>query len=171
MIMLGYKDEMDEMMRNVNPGLSRRFQIENAFIFPDFNDESLLRIMMASARAKEVPLKFRVAKKAVGILSKARAKPNFGNAGAVDNLLAQAIVNMQARDATELCDVDFGHKGDNPDASVLDGLFDDFIGCLSIKQAMNELRATVEFAVAKGQPANSEVGFNWLFLGNPGTGE
>lgn len=173
-IMLGYKEEMEEMMRNVNPGLSRRFQVENAFVFPDFSDESLLRIMMAKARSKEVRLAFRVAKRAVSILAKARAKPHFGNAGAIENMLSEAIVKMQGRtDATELTEDDFGYKGDVPDSDVLDSLFDEFVGsgCKEIKETMDTLRATVEFSVAKGNQPSSGISFSWLFLGNPGTGK
>ena len=170
-IMLGYKEEMEEMMRNVNPGLSRRFQIENAFIFPDFDDASLCRIMMESARQKEVKLTIDVAKRAVRMLAKTRAKPNFGNAGSVNNLLSKAILSMQAREkAVELIPADFGCSGDGPDTNMLDSLFDDLIGCTEIKDIMADLRATVEFSIAQGSSPSDNVGFNYLFLGNPGTG-
>ena len=42
-VMIGYQKEMEIMMSNVNPGLSRRFQIDEAFHFPDFDDAALLR--------------------------------------------------------------------------------------------------------------------------------
>lgn len=42
-VMIGYQKEMENMMAHVNPGLSRRFQIDNAFLFPDFDDAALLR--------------------------------------------------------------------------------------------------------------------------------
>ena len=112
-IMIGYQDEMEEMMRNVNPGLSRRFQIENAFQFPDFDDSALCRIMIKSARHKQVKLELSVAKRAVRSLAKARAKPNFGNAGSVDNLLSKAITAMQAREMADgLIPADFGLDGE-----------------------------------------------------------
>jgi hypothetical protein len=167
-VMLGYQAEMDHMMRKVNPGLSRRFQVENAFIFPDFDDAALVRIMMASAREKEISLSLGVAKRAVQKLAKARAKPNFGNAGSVDNLLSKAITRMQMRhEATKLIADDFGYSGDGPDTDTLDSLFDDLIGCSEVRKTMDELRNTVEFSKAHGKPASSGVSFNYLFLGNP----
>ena len=167
-VMLGYHAEMEHMMRKANPGLSRRFQIENAFIFPDFDDAALVRIMMASAREKEISLGLGVAKRAVQKLAKARAKPNFGNAGSVDNLLSKAITRMQMRDkATELNADDFGYSGDGPDTGTLDSLFDDLIGCSEVRRTMELLRNTVEFSKALGKPASSGVSFNYLFLGNP----
>lgn len=42
-VMIGYQKEMENMMSHVNPGLSRRFQIDEAFHFPDFDDAALVR--------------------------------------------------------------------------------------------------------------------------------
>ena len=42
-VMIGYEEEMKNMMSHVNPGLSRRFQIDEAFYFPDFDDAALVR--------------------------------------------------------------------------------------------------------------------------------
>jgi len=51
----------------------------------------------------------------------------------------------------------------------LDSLFDDMIGCKSVKEQMAELQHTVEFSQAQGKhAASSGVSFNYLFLGNPG---
>jgi hypothetical protein len=35
-LLLGYEDQMTEMFQNVNPGLTRRFQLSDAFRFEDF---------------------------------------------------------------------------------------------------------------------------------------
>jgi SpoVK/Ycf46/Vps4 family AAA+-type ATPase len=43
-LLLGYKDQMEEMFRDVNPGLARRFPLESAFVFEDFNDAELRQI-------------------------------------------------------------------------------------------------------------------------------
>jgi len=178
-VMIGYQEEMELMMRNVNPGLSRRFQIGDAFHFPDFDDAALIRIIMASSRKRGVKLDFDDAKRAIRTLAKERALPHFGNAGAVDNLLSKGISRMQTRskdgdsdkDSDKLCPDDFEYDGDGPDSSALETLFDDLIGCESIKETMSELRATVEFSQAQGKDASSGVSFNYLFLGNPGTGK
>ena len=37
--MLGYKEQMEEMIRNANPGLARRFNMADAFMFDDYSDE------------------------------------------------------------------------------------------------------------------------------------
>ena len=173
-VMIGYREEMENMMSHVNPGLSRRFQIDEAFDFPDFNDEALVRIIMASAQNRGVKLSLKVAKRAVRTLAKSRAKPHFGNAGAVDNLLSKGIVLMQGREQRDdvLMENDFEYSGDGLDTATLESLFDDLIGCESVKEQMAELTSTVTFSQAQGKSAVScGVGFNYLFLGNPGTGK
>lgn len=44
-LLLGYKEQMEEMFRDVNPGLARRFPLESAFVFEDFNDDEMRRIL------------------------------------------------------------------------------------------------------------------------------
>lgn len=43
-LLLGYKDQMENMFRDVNPGLARRFPLESAFVFEDFNDTEIRQI-------------------------------------------------------------------------------------------------------------------------------
>ena len=171
-VMLGYQAEMENMLAKVNPGLSRRFQLENAFHFPDFDDAALIRIMMAKAREQQIGLTLPVAKRAVRTLAKARAKPNFGNAGAVDNMLSQAISRTQIRGSTgNLIADDFAYSGDEHNESSLETLFDGLIGCREVRTVMEELRNTVVLSKAQGKPAGSNVSYNYLFLGDPGTGK
>ena len=43
MLLLGYRKEMEAFLRRGNPGLARRFQLEHAFEFDDYDDQALLR--------------------------------------------------------------------------------------------------------------------------------
>ena len=127
--------------------------------------------MMASALKRGVKLSLNVGKRAVRTLAKSRANSHFGNAGAVDNLLSKGIVRMQGRDQQDdtLTEEDFEYNGDGLDAAKLDSLFNDLIGCKSVKEKMAELKSTVEFSHAQGKNvASGGVSFNYLFLGNPG---
>ena len=100
--------------------------------------------MMKSAQEWGVKLSLNVAKRAVRTLAKSRAKPHFGNAGAVDNLLSKGIVRMQNRDQQDdtLTEEDFEYNGDGPDSATLDSLFDDLIGCKSVKEEMGAMVTT-----------------------------
>lgn len=41
--MLGYRKQMEDLMAAANPGLGRRFQMNFAFNFSDYDDSALVR--------------------------------------------------------------------------------------------------------------------------------
>jgi SpoVK/Ycf46/Vps4 family AAA+-type ATPase len=172
-VMLGYRKEMEQMFRNVNPGLSRRFQLEHAYDFPDYDDASLLKILRKKAKDSHLQISIPVAKRAVRKLARSRAKPNFGNGGAVDSLLSIAKETMQKRDGTsnELTKDDFAIEDDGFDEAELDILFEDMIGMDNVINKLEDLKRVVKFAKARGENPSDSVSFNYLFLGNPGTGK
>ena len=172
-VLLGYKEQMVIFFKNVNPGLSRRFQLDMAFEFPDYNDSALVRILTSKTRADGLNVNLSVAKLAIATLARARAQPHFGNAGAVDNLLSAAKIRMQKRDGRSniLTAEDFGVGRVGPDDDVLETLFDDMIASGEIKLALERLRSTVQFALGRGENPKIAVNFNYLFVGNPGTGK
>lgn len=54
-LLLGYPDQMETMMREANPGLARRFQLSQAWLFEDYSQEDLLHIMKNAALSRWVP--------------------------------------------------------------------------------------------------------------------
>jgi AAA+ superfamily predicted ATPase len=174
-VMLGYREEMQQMLKNANPGLARRFQLENAFDFPDMGDEDLIKVLFSKTKKEGLEISLRTAKLAIRELAKARAKPNFGNAGAVDNLLSAAKGKLQVRSSSsmvnELILADFGIEREGPDTDLIASLFDDLVGCEEIKLKMENLLKTVQFARSAKRPLHEVVEYNWLFMGNPGTGK
>lgn len=48
-LLLGYKEQMETMMREANPGLARRFQLSQAWEFEDYNKDQLLSILRDKA--------------------------------------------------------------------------------------------------------------------------
>ena len=90
---------------------------------------------MMKVKDKDLKISLATAKRAIRKLAKARAKPNFGNAGAVENLISEAVQRKQSRDpaSSTLELVDFGITTDGPDDATLDSLFDGLVGLSSIK--------------------------------------
>lgn len=41
---------METMLREANPGLARRFQLSQAWVFEDYDDQDLWHIMRAAAQ-------------------------------------------------------------------------------------------------------------------------
>mgnify|MGYP003993368945 CR=1 FL=1 len=48
--MCGYEKEMLKMLRDQNPGLARRFNPDDKFLFEDFGEGELMTILKASSR-------------------------------------------------------------------------------------------------------------------------
>lgn len=107
--MLGYEDQMREMLRESNPGLARRFQIDDAFKFEDYTNEELLEILDLKLKKNGILAKGEARIAAVKVLEQQRTLPNFGNGGAVDNLIGRATLNMRTRSpkSQELLPEDF----------------------------------------------------------------
>ena len=96
-ILCGYEDEMRNML-NCNPGLPRRFRSEDAFMFADYNDDQLASIMMERAQFNNLFVTKEIVMSCVtNVLAKQRAKPNFGNVGAINNLLETGKDKMMRR--------------------------------------------------------------------------
>ena len=171
---------MTEFIRRGNPGLERRFQVENAFVFEDYDDAALLTMLLGRATKQGRPLSFDVAKAAVKkCLRRDRMKPNFGNAGAVNTLLAKAIERSEARlmdlppveraERSELLLEDFyvePHYVKNPDA-----IFDGIIGCEEPRRMLLEYRRVVDAARAMGRDPLDDLELTFQFCGPPGTGK
>ncbi|KJK78565.1 hypothetical protein H634G_06263 [Metarhizium anisopliae BRIP 53293] len=176
-ILLGYKEQIEEMFQNVNPGLSRRFAIDSPFIFQDFDDDALSRILdlklkdggfQANAQAKRV---------ALDILSRERNRPNFGNAGAIDNLLSKAKGGYQKRISagkakrSQLEAVDFDDNFDRRSATDVEELFAGDIGREKVISLLKNIQDRFRQLKSLGMDVNEEIPFNFLFRGPPGTGK
>ena len=83
--------------QNVNPGLSRRFAIEDAFHFDDYDDSELKAILNLKLKAQDLHATDAAKDTAIRVLSMARNRPNFGNGGEVENLLTKAKGLHQGR--------------------------------------------------------------------------
>ncbi|KAJ7475848.1 P-loop containing nucleoside triphosphate hydrolase protein [Mycena latifolia] len=182
-LMLGYEDQMTEMFQNVNPGLSRRFNIESAFRFEDFTDSELLEILNLKLKTQHLDATPAAKNVAIDVLGKARIRPNFGNAGEVENLLGQAKKRHQTRQnllapQNRSFDVMFAPQDFDPEfdrnsnaSTNLTKLFEDVVGCEDIITKLAEYQATANTAKIRGMDVRNLIPTNWVFKGPPGTGK
>lgn len=97
-IMAGYEKEMLDLFRNCqNPGLARRFNLSEALVFKDFDDDELKLILKRSVMAAGLVIDPRTCDEAVRLIARGRRKDGFGNAGAVETALSGAKVRKSAR--------------------------------------------------------------------------
>ncbi|RAL01738.1 putative AAA family ATPase [Aspergillus ibericus CBS 121593] len=180
-LLLGYQDQMTTMFQKVNPGLSRRFPLDAAFVFEDFTDHELGLILDLTLKQQGFETTPTGRKVALEVLARARNHPHFGNAGEIDILLNTAKINHQRRLATvsepanssRLESEDFDKDFDRADRSETDipKLFSGVVGCEKIVQQLEGYRQTVKNMRELEMEPRDQVPFNFLFKGPPGTGK
>ena len=179
-LLLGYKDQMENMMNNCNLGLARRFRLSDAFHFEDFNDEELRKILdlklkkqgiMATDEAKHVAIK---------ILALERDRPNFGNAGAVENLISRAkegehkrrsqkgILNLDPEVVLLPQDFDENHNRGSQAETSCQELFKDIVGCDKMISQFGKYQHIARNMNARGLNPRDQIPFSFIFKGPPG---
>ena len=166
-VMLGYRKQMEAFLAAANPGLSRRFQMENALVFHDYDDSSLVRILRKKCQKDQIDISLETANYAVKMLAKAKAQPNFGNAGAVNNILSKATLAMSLRNGKYLIPEDFGIIESGNEEDIFEGL----VGCDKVLEKLKEYRATISLCKRDGKNPKQFIEYNYVFAGSPGTGK
>lgn len=178
-LLLGYKEQMEAMFENVNPGLSRRFPIASAFTFEDFTQEELGRILDFKLQQSDFKATDQGKRVALEVLDRARNRPNFGNAGEVDILLDiakarhQKRVSAGATERHELEAVDFDEEFDRAERSEtnIGMLFKDTVGCDEIVSILEGYQEQARALKKHDLDPKEGVPFTFLFRGPPGTGK
>jgi hypothetical protein len=179
-LMLGYKEQMEEMLENSNAGLARRFPLSYAFEFEDFDDEQLRQVLELKLRDQGLEATEEAKKVAVGLLSRARDRPNFGNAGEVENLISHAKAQEQKRRSAEsrtkhtaevvFLPQDFDENFDRAENAALNcrKLFADVVGCEGLIRKLENYQKVAANMRARGMDPRTQIPFNFIFKGPPG---
>ncbi|KXX80997.1 Helicase required for RNAi-mediated heterochromatin assembly 1 [Madurella mycetomatis] len=179
-LLLGYKDQMEEMFQNVNPGLSRRFPIASGFTFDDFSDAELRQIFDLKLKLQAYQATDQGIGVAMEMLKRARNRPNFGNAGEIDIILNDAkarhqsrFSKRQAQSASLLEAADFDENFDRAERSESNvrELFEGTVGCEETVALLEGYQDTVRTLKALDMDPKENIPFNFLFRGPPGTGK
>ena len=165
-VMIGYENNMMEMFRNSNPGLSRRFDVNNPFRFVDYTDNELALVTSTMLRNRNVKVSLNVFKVIIDKISMQRGLPNFGNIGTVETLLLNAIQRMKHRNGEALTEDDV-HGYDEATKLRMSNpmsILQDMEEVGTIKQKLSDLHRNIRVAKAQGR---STFGFvdNFVFLG------
>lgn len=177
-LLLGYKDQMEHMFQKVNPGLSRRFPLDSAFVFEDFTDDELAQILELKLKQQGFEATERGKKAALDVLRRARNRPHFGNAGEVDILLNAAKARHQRRlltgtlsqNADKFEAQDFDEDFDRAERAEtnIPMLFKGVVGCDGIVAQLEGYRETARNMKKLDMDPREQVPFNFLFRGPPG---
>jgi hypothetical protein len=179
-LMLGYKEQMEEMMNHSNPGLARRFRLGDAFYFDDFSDADLRQVLDYKLKKQGLKASEEAKRAAIEVLARERDRPNFGNAGAVENIISRAKEQEQKRtSATGAVDFnpeiaflpqDFDEDYDRASGAGFScrDLFADIIGCEGLIDQLEKYQRIVKNMKERGRDPRTQIPFNFLFKGPPG---
>ncbi|KAK2747019.1 hypothetical protein FQN55_005288 [Onygenales sp. PD_40] len=182
-LLLGYDAQMEEMFQNSNPGLSRRFQLADAFHFEDFDDGQLRSILDLKLQNQGLSATDEAKNVAIDVLGKARLRPNFGNAGEVENLISHAKAHQQKRQSKlplekRTVDIvfepeDFDENFNRSKNAVANcrELFSDVVGCEEIVEKLEGYQKTFTNMKRRNLDPRTQIPFNFIFKGPPGTGK
>ncbi|RYP13854.1 hypothetical protein DL767_010543 [Monosporascus sp. MG133] len=182
-LLLGYQEQMEDMMNHSNPGLARRFRLSDAFYFDDFSDADLMRVLDLKLRKQGLKATEDAKRTAIEVLARERDRPHFGNAGAVENIISRAKELEQKRtsaavpgnvnpDITFLpqdFDEDYD-RGNGAGFSCRD-LFADIVGCERLIDQLQKYQRIAKNMKAHGKDPRTQIPFSFLFKGPPGTGK
>jgi AAA lid domain len=179
-LMLGYREQMEGMMNHCNPGLARRFRLDDAFHFEDFNDEELRRILDLKLKKQGFEATDEAKKVAIQVLARERDRPNFGNAGAVENLLSRAKeLEQKRRSSTATMNFDpnitflpqdFEEDYDRGSKAAVScrEIFEDIVGCEKLIDQLEKYQRIATNMRAHGLDPRTQIPFNFIFKGPPG---
>ncbi|KAK3386657.1 P-loop containing nucleoside triphosphate hydrolase protein [Podospora didyma] len=178
-LLLGYKDQMETMFQNVNPGLSRRFPIASGFTFDDFSETELRLIFDLKLKQIGYTATDQAAGVAMEMLKRARNRPNFGNAGEIDIILDATKARHQRRVSKGKAKpsifeaLDFDENFDRAERSEtnVEKLFEGTVGCDDIVARLRGYQDTVKTMKLLDLDPKENIPFNFLFRGPPGTGK
>jgi SpoVK/Ycf46/Vps4 family AAA+-type ATPase len=181
-ILIGYPDAMYELIERSNPGLARRFPLEEAFHFTGFSEDQLKQILENKLRRDDLEATPEAKEVTREMLSMARHRPNFGNGGHVENLLGRAKARYQARVSLmdisdeaepflEPHDFDPDHARAMHARERCDELFRDMQGCDYVVTQFQSYQDTFTRLKMCGHDPRPHIPLTFVFKGPPGTGK
>jgi hypothetical protein len=177
-LLLGYKEQMEEMMQKGNSGLARRFPIDSGFLFEDFTEPEMAAIFDSKLKQQDFVVLPKARSVALDMLERTRNRPNFGNAGEIDILLNNAKMNQRKRFArdrgvprTNILEAeDFDPDFARAERAItnIEMLFKGVVGCDGIvAQLKGYQNISINMRERKLDP-RGVLPFTFLFRGPPG---
>merc|ERR1712000_59629 len=185
-ILCGYPEQMKEMYANGNPGLARRFPLDTAFKFDDFDSQKLGEVLDLKLEKEKLATTEKAREVAMDMLTRASFRPGFGNGGEIDNLIAKASLARTKRvdlklkedpglnsDDVLLEPTDFDADWDRHTRAVDNTrkLFDGFIGFEEIITKFQGYQYMAQGMRLRGIDPRPYIPFTYVFKGPPGTGK
>jgi DNA polymerase III delta prime subunit len=157
--------------------------MDGAFHFQDFTSSELRSILEFKLKRQGLDSTDKAKDVAIEVLGRSRKRPNFGNAGEVENLLSKAKAHYQLRQSSkpaseQTYDVvfepqDFDQEFDRGVHAVVNcrELFADVVGCEYVVAKLEGYQQIAQNMKELGQDPDDQIPTNFIFKGPPGTGK
>ena len=182
-ILAGYRDQMETMLRKANPGFASRF--DHMIHIPDYTVDELVRMVVKQALREN----YVIEKEAGDVIARQfREKMldlHFDNGRCARKLLERAKDRLAARvvrmkqprreDFQILKPEDFG--GEKEERNELEqhlAQLNEMVGLSSVKETLNRIIGAVKVKKemeSRHLPGSAIGSLNFCFTGNPGTGK
>ncbi|MBE6125212.1 MAG: AAA family ATPase [Erysipelotrichaceae bacterium] len=184
-IMAGYSDQMNDMIRNANPGLSSRF--DHKINIPDYSEDELVDILVSMALKKNFFIRKEARNVIASKIEKEKIDDTFDNARYARRLLDEAVERQALRLAENFDGVDVSELQilEAEDFGQLETVGSDLDKCLqqlnsliglsTVKKEISNITAGVRIQTESRKRGLAIAGdiqpVNMVFTGNPGTGK
>lgn len=154
--------------------------MDDAFQFADYTESELSQALEMKLKEHDLTATAAAKTVALDVLNRLRNRPNFGNIGAVENLLNQAKMQYQRRQGALPAEqrspdapfepTDFDPKYDRNDhaATNLVKLFEDVVGCEEIVAKLGKWQNMAGNMKKLGKDPRDYIPTNFVFKGPPG---
>lgn len=187
-ILCGYPEQMKEMYANSNLGLARRFPLDTAFVFDDFDADRLGEILDLKLQKEKLSVTEKAREVAIDMLKRASVRPGFGNGAEVDNIISKAVLARTKRvderfkaagvaevntDDIHIEPQDFDPDWDRLTRGVANtrALFKGFIGFEDIISKLESYQYMAQGMRLRNIDPRPYIPFTYVFRGPPGTGK
>ncbi len=184
-LLLAHEPQMLDMFQNVNLGLTRQFQLSDAFRFEDFSYPELQEILQFKLTNQDLGATQQAVSTAIDVLSRLRNGLNFGNGGDVENLISKTKAHYQVQQSAlpvaqrymdfifEPQDFDTNYDRASGAETNLQELFKGVIGCEGIIAKLDGFLKVAKAMRAQGMRAQDleprgQIPMNFIFKGPSG---
>lgn len=182
-IMAGYPDEMEDLLKNGNVGFESRFGEQGRFVFEDYKPSVLLEIALAQLKGETYTQEFKQKLHAIfAVLYRFKDK-SWGNARTAEEKIGQIKSNYRAKRLTGPYDVnaipdDLRRLIRIPtpeEEKELTKELNEMIGLHKVKQELSKILGQAKLnrkrVEKSGQVDQKMSDLTFIFEGSPGTGK
>lgn len=179
LVLAGYKQEMEDLLTNSNPGLRSRINDDQLIMFDDYEPSVLLKILnrnLTHPKTKDFENAIRML---VGVMYVQRNLRTWGNARTMEQLAAQIYKEFfkDNKDMLDVCHIPLKYKKmisteQKTEQEVLQGV-NELIGLDNVKNTLKDIYYNMRrnrLRMNAGMPVEGED-LIFIFSGAPGTGK